>query len=696
MGYILKNTAALINTKLTDAARKKISEGKFNISYFQVGDSEIDYNALNVENLVDNFVLQPNYTAQNIHPGNTNKSAVKYPVRVSSDNTNVFGIPFNNSTIEVITNTASPVGFFSTGTTTTNFNEINLGEQYLISPDYVVDSSLINGLNQITIPQLAGVEIESGYVLVFVFNNSQIIDTTTIVLTYRVVERDGDLITLDRNLPDYTLYPSSDVMVLVYPDSMVPFYDSETPEVYWNPVTFTFEGICDSSLDYVKIWNMNIPWSEIPAGIFSSVSNTNFGSKEYLGTKEYLGYTSTSGQTLNSNVTYYVNSLKERVDVTPEEQKAIAIIHYTNNTIDNFYGEKLADNLKLHLPWLMWHKSTTATIGETFYVKPPATNESVEGVITSLPNSDMNEPGIRYYHLWDSNEDNPSRVGKVFPDLKIITIDDEELVAAMSYKSNRNWTLPAPKLGLVLPNTFNGVPSSDNGLLDTTEDTLWVTYRLDSDTHKSLHCNYYVKIHGTDTDCPPDTANVTVKFGSEFPFLTDGSELNGFNANKIILISQYVTSSSQRPNPTLWREMDVTSQIPNFTLGDNLTPENIYNTTFQIVKDEYDSADIYDLSEYISLPEPTDEDTLNFGDEYFFYGTVETDILATIYVMNYLCNLSANQFLTSTNPTWSEGQDIYISEVGLYDDEKDLMIISKIQSPQQRLGVQQYSIKLDI
>jgi hypothetical protein len=696
MGYILKNTAALINTKLTDAARKKISEGKFNISYFQVGDSEIDYNALNVENLVDNFVLQPNYTAQNIHPGNTNKSAVKYPVRVSSDNTNAFGIPFNNSTIEVITNTASPVGFFSTGTTTTNFNEINLGEQYLISPDYVVDSSLINGTNQITIPQLAGVEIESGYVLVFVFNNSQIIDTTTIVLTYRVVERDGDLITLDRNLPDYTSYPSSDVMVLVYPDSMVPFYDSETPEVYWNPVTFTFEGICDSSLDYVKIWNMNIPWSEIPAGIFSSVSNTNFGSKEYLGTKEYLGYTSTSGQTLNSNVTYYVNSLKERVDVTPEEQKAIAIIHYTNNTIDNFYGEKLADNLKLHLPWLMWHKSTTATIGETFYVKPPATNESVEGVITSLPNSDMNEPGIRYYHLWDSNEDNPSRVGKVFPDLKIITIDDEELVAAMSYKSNRNWTLPAPKLGLVLPNTFNGVPSSDNGLLDTTEDTLWVTYRLDSDTHKSLHCNYYVKIHGTDTDCPPDTANVTVKFGSEFPFLTDGSELNGFNANKIILISQYVTSSSQRPNPTLWREMDVTSQIPNFTLGDNLTPENIYNTTFQIVKDEYDSADIYDLSEYISLPEPTDEDTLNFGDEYFFYGTVETDILATIYVMNYLCNLSANQFLTSTNPTWSEGQDIYISEVGLYDDEKDLMIISKIQSPQQRLGVQQYSIKLDI
>ena len=36
----------------------------------------------------------------------------------------------------------------------------------------------------------------------------------------------------------------------------------------------------------------------------------------------------------------------------------------------------------------------------------------------------------------------PNRVGKVFPDLQMITIDDQELVASMSYKSNRNWTLP--------------------------------------------------------------------------------------------------------------------------------------------------------------------------------------------------------------------------------------------------------------
>ena len=46
MGYIIKDTAALINSKLTDAGRKRISEGTFNVSYFQVGDSEVCYDCI--------------------------------------------------------------------------------------------------------------------------------------------------------------------------------------------------------------------------------------------------------------------------------------------------------------------------------------------------------------------------------------------------------------------------------------------------------------------------------------------------------------------------------------------------------------------------------------------------------------------------------------------------------------------------
>jgi hypothetical protein len=46
MSYILKNTSALINSRLTDTGREKLSQGNFNISYFQIGDSEVSYNVL--------------------------------------------------------------------------------------------------------------------------------------------------------------------------------------------------------------------------------------------------------------------------------------------------------------------------------------------------------------------------------------------------------------------------------------------------------------------------------------------------------------------------------------------------------------------------------------------------------------------------------------------------------------------------
>ena len=46
MGYILKNTSGLVNTRLTDTGRLKLSQGNFNIAYFQIGDSEVTYNAI--------------------------------------------------------------------------------------------------------------------------------------------------------------------------------------------------------------------------------------------------------------------------------------------------------------------------------------------------------------------------------------------------------------------------------------------------------------------------------------------------------------------------------------------------------------------------------------------------------------------------------------------------------------------------
>ncbi len=42
MAFIIKDTTALINTQLTDVGRRKISQGNFNVAYFQLGDSEFN------------------------------------------------------------------------------------------------------------------------------------------------------------------------------------------------------------------------------------------------------------------------------------------------------------------------------------------------------------------------------------------------------------------------------------------------------------------------------------------------------------------------------------------------------------------------------------------------------------------------------------------------------------------------------
>ena len=47
MSYIIDRGSPLFLTKLTDNGRKAIAQGKFNISYYGIGDSEVSYDAVN-------------------------------------------------------------------------------------------------------------------------------------------------------------------------------------------------------------------------------------------------------------------------------------------------------------------------------------------------------------------------------------------------------------------------------------------------------------------------------------------------------------------------------------------------------------------------------------------------------------------------------------------------------------------------
>ena len=152
MGYIIKDTAALLTTKLTDAARKKMSEGTFNISYFQVGDSEVCYDCIEGEDLVNGMILDSAYNAQNLSPiPEKNKSNIKYPIKVTSTNDNTFGIPVNASYIDPIFNTAAPRGFFTTGSTIDDYDSVLVSSAYTLNPNFIFDISTLNSGDTLTL-----------------------------------------------------------------------------------------------------------------------------------------------------------------------------------------------------------------------------------------------------------------------------------------------------------------------------------------------------------------------------------------------------------------------------------------------------------------------------------------------------------------------------------------------------------------
>ena len=749
MGFILKNTSGLINTKITDAARQKLSQGRFNITYFQIGDSEMLYNKLSPSYVISNtMILESGFNAQNMSGvPESNKQNVKYPYYVDGDGGNTYGLPTMDSVVSPIYNTAAMRGFFSADTSSLPTNwSVLVSSGYTVTSNFVVDMTSLDGTNTVTVSANTcnvnqTVDPSPGdFVTIYYDNlggctNNEFMEMSSCypILTYRVVDYCANVLTLDRNAPDFTNINLTNVFsrLVVYPKQMTDLYDSLTPLNHYSDNIINFESVCAEDEFDVKIWNMNIPWSETLAGIDNALFKDyeQFGSVNYLGTKEYLGYMSNSGQTFfisnafsaETTDTYYYNSFGEIIEVEPEEQKAIGIIHYTNQTIDLFYGEKFAlqpydasfnntgqaRNFRLHLPWLMWHKNPECCMGETFWVDPPGFDglelfENGVRYIQSTKNDDMNELGIRYYHLWDTNanpDGYPSRVGKVFPDDRIIVIDDEELLAAMSYKSNRNWTIPAPKLFLSTPNTCNSLGDSQ-GVLTGSNQTMFVTYRFTNTSAftNSLHCNYYSKIQGPNNICnPSDSENVGVRFGDDFPCLTGYSDTykQGFFGEKLEILCQKVTTGS-RPEPDGWKVIDFTSELSATTVNGYITKNGLTGTTFVITNNLYNSAPLYDLDNYITLTgEGETGQQLNFGDEYYFYGSLETDIQATIYEMVCKVNLSDTEFKTSTNPTWNVSTKPYLTEIGLYDDEKNLMIISKLQSPVLRQGIQQFLIKFD-
>jgi fibronectin type 3 domain-containing protein len=133
------------------------------------------------------------------------------------------------------------------------------------------------------------------------------------------------------------------------------------------------------------------------------------------------------GQFKSRNFGGFVSYIQNQQSV----YKKLGIIHYSNDSPANTYGEGFnLETPKLELPTIMWHKSSDSTMGLTLV------SDGDSKILTGT-NKSLN---LLYYNLIDDNSG--VVVGKIFNDLKLFVIEDQELLFAMSYKSNRSWTLP--------------------------------------------------------------------------------------------------------------------------------------------------------------------------------------------------------------------------------------------------------------
>jgi hypothetical protein len=260
----------------------------------------------------------------------------------------------------------------------------------------------------------------------------------------------------------------------------------------------------------------------------------------------------------------------------------------------------------------------------------------------------------------------------------------------MSYKSNRNWTLP--ELSATLTSPSGG---TSTGVLNTNE-TMYMTYVLDNSGQTgfttSLPCQTYVKI--TNNTSSPKDVSFKINETDMLPYMrkketsTDGY---GFYGYKFKLLYQLVSDSMDRPNPSLWKEYDFTSPAITGSIGETINPKLLENqspliTGFNLDKLKDNSATIFSLIDILNYSPNMSPEKLQFGDERFFYGNLKTHIGATIYKTIFDLRINGGEFNSTTNITRSSNTstnppNIKISEVGIYDMDKNLVCIGKLSTP---------------
>lgn len=695
MSYLIKSTSPFVSIKLTQTGREMLAQGKLNFSYWAIGDSEINYeretivdaNQTNVTLSASSIVLRPVDREPNL------KTFI-FP------NTSPEPLQTVDSSIlkvvkAVVNNQATTRGFFSeaSGVYTTQSSSTYIKYQQTIS------NSVVNGTSTLSLTSTAALSV--GDVLLLKLSNNTLGNITSNENTRAMPNLwfkiqaipGGTSVTLDRPLPNFTTMVANS-QVIVYGGGEVYDVFGSGSTAYWDTGTLSFDSSNNVTCYAPPVWNMNNVWCENIAGVTGLTATTSlyenytyFGSYPFLGTKyPYLEVACTTDDNTVTN-----NPCDESgISYLDSVSKSISVIHYTNNAISNVYGEfiysddALGRNLSIYLPDLMYHRRNGGTSGQTTM----GMNFIASGTTKLIPSTD-----IEYLDLYEDSSmivsgSTAKSVGKMYPQYKIVVVEDDEIVAATSYKSNRNWTLPELSANLSSPSG-----GTSTGVLNVGE-TMYLTYMLESTSGltATLPCQKYIKI----TNTTASAKDVAFKINSTdlLPYmrkLETNYDGYGFFAHKFKLVYQIVSDKNTRPEAGSWKVYDFTSTAITTVAGQTINPKLLENQTpsvngFLLTKLIDTAATKFSIISSLNLPLKANPTDLQFGDEKFFYGNLKTYIGATIYKTIFDVRVNADIFNTTTNPTRSTNTsttlpNIKVSEVGIYDSDRNLVCIGKLSTP---------------
>jgi hypothetical protein len=697
MPFIQPEPFTFFNIKLTDHGRRSASKGTINFSKAIISDREIDYSISRdgLYDIMNNRILDLPEFYQDIDPYNFDGSETG-PIILQNNgfpefsNTSTFTVGTEKITITG-SSSSTTISSFVKGTKTLAYssNSSNWGTNKITFAG--------GGYSPVVNDVVAIPWVSPDYPPVSYDPTTMPQNDPCVLTFYKITSAvtAGSVYLVDRPIPDFDTGPS--LTCQFFRDNMI--------ESFYGSGKTSDPGV----------WNMNIVRTYNVMGTQLSVANqvsgyTTYGSIEYNGTKHYFGF--------------------------KDELPVFGVIHYTNKYTGNTYAEQFVEGtFELNLPGIMWYHNLNA------YYNNNTTNSftslNADGTTWGLYLSDSTgstryDPITKstYKELLDGRDGKSFSVGRVYHKLQLVVITDQELLTALTYKSNRNYTLPdfdvslsqTPQNGLYPAYAYSASTVSGytaTGLIDDGYD-YFITYIAENEPYSSglsignapsLPCGYIKKITGV-KDFDGNKQFLKLKFPNpnSFPYMRDDAELSavnygtGWNANTVqLLVNRQPTSRNYQVGNVPYTDW---VRVSNKTLGGNgvyrasdyglntIDARNFNLYEFIISEEDFNSGSTYTINSGLTA----NQSFLNFGDECFVYGTIKTGIAATVYKTIFQVFVDDSELNGSSNFTFNPelNTNTYITEVAILDNENNVVAAGKPTYPIRKNNIRWLTLQLDI